>query len=167
MQYLLDTNTFIQAKNSYYAFDIAPSFWTQLLEKLKQGQLAIIDAVSDEIKQGNDELKEWFGEQITAQADQIKIFKAKEDATVLATYREIAQRVTMNQVYKDSEKARFFRGADPWLIASAKSWGAVVVTCETLSGVGTTKVKIPDICQQTGVTFVDLYTAMRGVQIVL
>ena len=25
MQYLLDTNTFIQAKNSYYAFDIAPS----------------------------------------------------------------------------------------------------------------------------------------------
>ena len=167
MQYLLDTNTFIQAKNSYYAFDIAPSFWTQLLEKLKQGQLAIIDAVSDEIKQGNDELKEWFGEQITAQADQIKILKAKEDATVLATYREIAQRVTMNQVYKDTEKARFFRGADPWLIASAKSWGAVVVTCETLSGVGTTKVKIPDICQQTGVTFVDLYTAMRGVQIVL
>ena len=167
MQYLLDTNTFIQAKNSYYAFDIAPSFWTQLLEKLKQGQLAVIDAVSDEIKQGNDELKEWFGEQITAQADQIKILKAKEDATVLATYREIAQRVTMNQVYKDSEKARFFRGADPWLIASAKSWGAVVVTCETLSGVGTTKVKIPDICQQTGVTFVDLYTAMRGVQIVL
>ena len=112
MQYLLDTNTFIQAKNSYYAFDIAPSFWTQLLEKLKQGQLAIIDAVSDEIKQGNDELKEWFGEQITAQADQIKILKAKEDATVLATYREIAQRVTMNQVYKDTEKARFFRGAD-------------------------------------------------------
>ena len=167
MQYLLDTNTFIQAKNSYYAFDIAPSFWTQLLEKLKQGQLAVIDAVSDEIKQGNDELKEWFGEQITAQADQIKILKAKEDATVLATYREIAQRVTMNQVYKDSEKARFFRGADPWLIASAKSWGAVVVTCETLSGVGTTKVKIPDICQQTGVTFVDLYTAMRVMQIVL
>ena len=167
MQYLLDTNTFIQAKNSYYAFDIAPSFWTQLLEKLKQGQLAVIDAVSDEIKQGNDELKEWFGEQITAQADQIKIFKAKEDATVLATYREIAQRVTMNQVYKDTEKARFFRGADPWLIASAKSWGAVVVTCETLSGVGTTKVKIPDICQQTGVTFVDLYTAMRVMQIVL
>lgn len=167
MQYLLDTNTFIQAKNSYYAFDIAPSFWTQLLEKLKQGQLAVIDAVSDEIKQGNDELKEWFGEQITAQADQIKILKAKEDATVLATYREIAQRVTMNQVYKDTEKARFFRGADPWLIASAKSWGAVVVTCETLSGVGTTKVKIPDICQQTGVTFVDLYTAMRVMQIVL
>ena len=167
MQYLLDTNTFIQAKNSYYAFDIAPSFWTQLLEKLKQGQLAVIDAVSDEIKQGNDELKEWFGEQITAQADQIKILKAKEDATVLATYREIAQRVTMNQVYKDTEKARFFRGADPWLIASAKSWGAVVVTWETLSGVGTTKVKIPDICQQTGVTFVDLYTAMRVMQIVL
>lgn len=82
-------------------------------------------------------------------------------------YREIAQRVATNQVYKESEKARFFKGADPWLIASAKVWGAVVVTCETLSGVGTTKVKIPDICQQTGVTFVDLYTAMRAVQIVL
>ena len=167
MQYLLDTNTFIQAKNSYYAFDIAPSFWTQLLEKLKQGQVAVIDAVSDEIKQGNDELKEWFKDQVISQADQIKILKAKEDATVLATYREIAQMVAMNQVYKESEKARFFRGADPWLIASAKSWEAVVVTCETLSGVGTTKVKIPDICQQTGVSFVNLYTAMRAMQIVL
>ena len=167
MQYLLDTNTFIQAKNSYYAFDIAPSFWTQLLEKLKQGQVAVIDAVSDEIKQGNDELKEWFKDQVISQADQIKILKAKEDATVLATYREIAQMVAMNQVYNDSEKARFLRGADPWLIASAKTWGAIVVTFETLSGVGTRKVKIPDICQQTGVTFVNLYTAMRGVQIVL
>ena len=93
--------------------------------------------------------------------------EAKEDANVLMVYREIAQRVATNQVYKESEKARFFKGADPWLIASAKVWGAVVVTCETLSGVGTTKVKIPDICQQTGVTFVDLYTAMRAVQIVL
>ncbi len=167
MQYLLDTNTFIQAKNSYYAFDIAPSFWTQLLEKLKQGQVAVIDAVSDEIKQGNDELKEWFKDQVISQADQIKILQAKEDATVLAIYREIAQMVAMNQVYKESEKARFFRGADPWLIASAKSWEAVVVTCETLSGVGTTKVKIPDICQQTGVSFVNLYTAMRAMQIVL
>ena len=167
MQYLLDTNTFIQAKNSYYAFDIAPSFWTQLLEKLKQGQVAVIDAVSDEIKQGNDELKEWFKDQVISQADQIKILQAKEDATVLAIYREIAQMVAMNQVYKESAKARFFRGADPWLIASAKSWEAVVVTCETLSGVGTTKVKIPDICQQTGVSFVNLYTAMRAMQIVL
>ena len=167
MQYLLDTNTFIQAKNSYYAFDIAPSFWTQLLEKLKQGQVAVIDAVSDEIKQGNDELKEWFKDQVISQADQIKILQAKEDATVLAIYREIAQMVAMNQVYKESEKARFFRGADPWLIASAKSWEAVVVTCETLSGVGTTKVKIPDICQQTGVSFVNLYTAMRVMQIEL
>ena len=167
MQYLLDTNTFIQAKNSYYAFDIAPSFWTQLLEKLKQGQVAVIDAVSDEIKQGNDELKEWFKDQVISQADQIKILKAKEDATVLATYREIAQMVAMNQVYNDSEKARFLRGADPWLIASAKTWGAVVVTFEALSGVGTKKVKIPDICQQTGVSFVNLYTAMRAMQIVL
>ena len=60
MQYLLDTNTFIQAKNSFYAFDIAPSFWDKLLEKLKQGQLATIDVVSAEITQGNDDLMEWF-----------------------------------------------------------------------------------------------------------
>ena len=28
--YLLDTNVFIEAKNRYYAFDIAPGFWTWL-----------------------------------------------------------------------------------------------------------------------------------------
>lgn len=28
--YLLDTNVFIEAKNRYYAFDLAPGFWEGL-----------------------------------------------------------------------------------------------------------------------------------------
>ena len=167
MQYLLDTNTFIQAKNSFYAFDIAPSFWDKLLEKLKQGQLATIDVVSAEITQGNDDLMEWFKRWVIDQADQIKILEAKKDINVFAVYREIAKKVTMNQVYDEREKARFLSGADPWLIAAAKAWGAVVITFETMPGIGTRKVKIPDVCQQMGVTFADLYAAMRAVHIAL
>ncbi|WP_448218276.1 DUF4411 family protein [Endozoicomonas sp. 2B-B] len=30
MQYLLDANTFIQAKNQYYAMDICPGYWDWL-----------------------------------------------------------------------------------------------------------------------------------------
>ena len=30
--YVLDSNTFIEAKNRYYGFDIVPSFWNKLLE---------------------------------------------------------------------------------------------------------------------------------------
>ena len=29
--YVLDSNTFIDAKNRYYGFDIVPSFWNELI----------------------------------------------------------------------------------------------------------------------------------------
>lgn len=31
MQYLLDANVFIEAKNRYYGFDFCPAFWNWLI----------------------------------------------------------------------------------------------------------------------------------------
>ena len=95
MLYILDTNTFITVKNTFYAYDIVPSFWSTLLEMFRNGKVKIIDAVANEIADGNDDLAEWIGENI-----------------------------------KQS-----------------------------------TKVKIPDICQQIGVKYVNLYDMMRAVGI--
>ena len=34
-RFLLDANVFIQAKKSYYAFDVAPGFWSALVKHEK------------------------------------------------------------------------------------------------------------------------------------
>ena len=59
MHYLLDSNTFINPKNEYYAFDIAPGFWSQLEGKIIAGDCKLIDAIEEEITKGNDDLRDW------------------------------------------------------------------------------------------------------------
>jgi len=55
----------------------------------------------------------------------------------------------------------FLDGADPWIIAQAKVRGDVVVTHEKLVNDESTKVKIPNICVQFGVKYVDTYKMLR------
>jgi hypothetical protein len=43
--YLIDTNSLITPKNSYYPFDIASRFWDSMAEKIQEGYLAILDLV--------------------------------------------------------------------------------------------------------------------------
>ena len=168
MLYILDTNTFITAKNTFYAYDIVPSFWSTLLGMFKTGKVKVIDAVADEIADGKDDLTEWFGENIKKSADDAGdsyVIQAKQNGTVLQNYQNIANLVMQNAQYKESEKSRFLSRADLWLIAAGKALNATIVTQEVLSGEGTRKVKIPDICQQVGVKYVNLYDMMRAVGI--
>jgi len=56
MNYLLDTNIFIQAQKIDYPFDVFPGFWEWLERDLKGGVIHSIEPVFKEIKNGNDEL---------------------------------------------------------------------------------------------------------------
>jgi len=57
--YRLDANAFMVANRLYYAFDIAPGFWTWLGDPSLAGQVASIDAVKDEITAGTGDLVDW------------------------------------------------------------------------------------------------------------
>ncbi|HQE16557.1 MAG TPA: DUF4411 family protein [Mycobacterium sp.] len=57
--YLVDANVLIEAKNRYYAFDIAPGFWEWLEGAHATGEVGSIEAVRSELVGGNDELSEW------------------------------------------------------------------------------------------------------------
>ena len=61
MAYLLDANTFIQAKNEYYGFDVCPGYWDWLERENAAGNVFSIDKIGDELKQGNDQLATWAG----------------------------------------------------------------------------------------------------------
>ena len=52
--YVLDSNTFIDAKNRYYGFDIVPSFWNELISH-SRGNILTIDHIKNEIMSGTVE----------------------------------------------------------------------------------------------------------------
>jgi len=57
--FLLDANVLIEAKNRYYAFDIAPGFWAWLDQAHHDTVACSLEAVRDELLEGGDELADW------------------------------------------------------------------------------------------------------------
>ena len=168
MAYILDSNTMITAKNLYYAYDLVPSFWRVLLDEFRKGTVKIIDAVESEIMQGNDELSEWVSRNICGESDEsgeLYSLPAQNSQAIVQCYRTIASNIVLNQQFQETSKQRFLSGADPWLIAAAKTNGHVVVTFEEMPPANTTKVKIPAICWQMGVTCENLYEMMRKLNV--
>lgn len=155
--YVLDSNTFIDAKNHYYGFDIAPSFWKKLIENSPENILTI-KPIESEIMAGHDELSSWFEDNYT-------IHTYSVDATeVQQAFAKISEHVTQNIQYKDSEKVRFLSKADPWIIAYAYVNNCVVVTHEILAS-GSKKVKIPDICNFLNVQYINVFEMLRELHI--
>lgn len=155
--YVLDSNTFIDAKNRYYGFDIAPSFWNKLIEN-SPGKILTIKPIESEIMAGHDELSSWF-------EDNYAIHTYSVDATeVQQAFAKISEHVTQNVQYKDSEKAHFLSKADPWIIAYAYVNNCVVVTHEILAP-GSKKVKIPDVCQFLNVQYINVFEMLRELHI--
>lgn len=60
--FLIDANSLITPHLTFYPFDFAPGFWSQLEQSIQDGRIAILDMVKAEILHGNDNLKEVDGE---------------------------------------------------------------------------------------------------------
>lgn len=59
MKYLLDANTYITAKNFYYAMDICPGYWEWLDKQFTLHVAGSVDMIARELSAGNDELSNW------------------------------------------------------------------------------------------------------------
>lgn len=153
MKYLLDSNTYIQAKNQYYGMDICPAYWDWLDQQVGQGFVASIDLIGKELREGNDELAEWVKKRAAH-------FIRNDDTETQAIVSQIAQAV-MAADYNVGNREIFLAKADPWIIAKAKSIGAIVVTHEAHAAPNTKKVKIPNICRQFDVDCVDTFQFLR------
>lgn len=164
MKYLIDTSCLIQAKNTWYAPDIAPSFWSILFNLIKEKNVEIINPVYQEIKNGDkdDFLVEWI-KKIPGD-----LIVNEQRSEFLAAYIEISTYVVAN--YHDEDKRQAFLGnkiADPWLIAIGMVTGATVVSMEDMVGPDSKKVKIPNICKAMNVNCIKVYDFLRQENIVL
>lgn len=151
MHYILDTNIFIDSKNRYYSFEICPGFWDAIEVNKK---ITTIEMVVDEIKRYEDNLARWF------QDSSFKNKIIKIDEEIQRNFSEIAEYVN-NLDKKDSEKNKFLSGADPWLIATCKTYGYFLVTSEVAVGIDSKKIKIPNICEVFEVKYISLFEMLK------
>ncbi len=156
MNYLLDANTYIQAKNQYYGMDICPAYWDWLDQQFELGLVASIDMVGRELKAGNDALVNWV-------KDRPDHFIQNDDDATQAAFTEIIAFVTTGD-FNLGNRDNFLAGADPWIIAKASTINATVVTHESRLDPKTRKVKIPNICQQFKVPCMNTFQFLRELQ---
>lgn len=137
---------------------ICPGFWDFIDKKNSETVVYSVRNIYDELFRGGDkdELVSWVKER-----KDVGLFLEVDDNDTQLEYQKIVQYVNDHPIFSPQEKIRFLSEADPWLIAKAKTFGAKVVTNEVLVGLNSTKVKIPNICNEFEVEYISLFDFLR------
>jgi hypothetical protein len=155
--YLLDSNTYIQAKNFYYDMEFCPAYWDWLDLQFANGNIASISSVYDELSSYGDELSEWVKKRNHH-------FLPTIDDVTQSKYGEVVQYVYELENKNPENVVNFLDKADPWLIAYAAVTDATIVTHEVLAPPNSKKVKIPNICRVFNVNYITTYQLLRTLQ---
>ena len=152
MAYLLDANTFIQAKNLQYGFDFCPAFWDWLIENNAAGRVFSIQQVGEELQAGADDLTVWAAERGEG-------FFLPPDNVVLPALPKVSAWAS-GQSYDPAAVNTFLQVADYWLVAFALAHGHTVVTHEVPAN-SLRRIKIPNACVGLKVRFMTPYQMLR------
>ncbi|MCI0448163.1 MAG: DUF4411 family protein [Chlorobi bacterium] len=144
-RYCLDTNFFIEGWK-YYSPDFCNGYWEIIEQLAKEGQLFIPEKVKDEIEKKHDNIYQWLkGKSFLINPINTKVQEA---------LKKIYEKEEKHKRLVDSSRNR--SEADPWVIAHAISEGATVVTKENkIINPNTDKIKIPNVCENMGVRWID------------
>lgn len=145
-KYCLDANVLIQAWQKYYSPKFCPSYWEVLNELGKEDRIFLPQMVYDEITRTDDDLSNWLKESL--------IPKRKLDGTITECWKKILAANPIHQYLVDNTKQRSL--ADPWVIAHALNENACVVTKEEkVTSPNSNKIKIPNVCDNMGVRWIN------------
>ncbi|MDQ0246494.1 hypothetical protein J2S09_004098 [Bacillus fengqiuensis] len=161
--YVLDANVFIGAYRGYYSFEVAPSFWSALVNLADESKICSIDRIQEEIVNQNgdnaDPLQEWT-------SDKFRDYFERTDALdVLQHYAQIQQWAFDNPQFTDAAKDEFARNADAWLVAYAKAKGHTLVTHEVYNPEARKRILIPVVCRKFGIAYVDTFEMLKDLQV--
>lgn len=144
--YCLDANVLIQAWQKYYNPKFCPEYWNVLIELGKQCKIFIPEYVYEEIVRTDDDLSKWL------KSSGIPVKKITEGVANCLKSIYSTNPIHVNLV--DNTKARSL--ADPWVIAHAMSENATVVTKEEkVTALNSKKIKIPNVCDNMGVRWIN------------
>lgn len=144
--YCLDANVLIQAWQKYYSPRYCPDYWSVLNELGIQGKIFLSQMVFEEITRTDDALSKWLKKS--------KIPVRKVDESVTKCLQGIFSKNPIHRYLVDNIKGRSL--ADPWVIAHAINEGATVVTKEEkVTAINSNKIKIPNVCDNMGVNWIN------------
>jgi hypothetical protein len=161
-RYWLDANVFIDAKNNLFAFDLVPKFWKWLEEQMKAGVICSSVMVYKEVcslETPQDDLHKWAKQRRTSG------YWLTPDRDVQAHYSNISSYVQSTYgAGSPAKTAQFLRKADVWVIAHALADNGTLVT-EEIQVVPQSKVpKIPNVCKQFSVPFINTTALLRSLK---
>ena len=159
--FLLDANVFIEAARRYYAFRIAPGYWDGLILHAGRGPVRSIDKIKEEIDRGNDELKTW------ADTNFHGWFESTNQQDVFEAYRTVMIWSQAQTQYTPAAKAEFAKAADGWLIAHALAKKYVVVSDEYYDPYIKRKIKIPNVCRELNVPYLNTFELLHALRVQL
>lgn len=154
--YCLDSNVLIQAWQKYYSPKFCSDYWEVLNELGNQKKIFIPEMVYEEIIRTEDDLSKWL------KKSNIAVHKIDED--VAKFLKEIYSNNPIHKFLVDSTKARSL--ADPWVIAHAMNEKATVVTKEEkITALNSNKIKIPNVCDNLGVRWINDFRLIEELNI--
>jgi hypothetical protein len=165
--YLIDSNVFIQAHRAKYPFDVMPSFWNKMKDLAHQGLIKSIDKVKVELidnGRDGDELKEWCKNDLPAS------FFINSQTSLVAYTEIIAWATSGVRPYNAAAIRKFLATnyADPWLVAMAKQDSNTVVVTEEVGNPDIKKdVRIPDVCNEFNLPFINTIELLRRLSITI
>lgn len=144
--YCLDANVLIQAWQKYYAPRICPDYWNILNDLGTKGKIFLPKSVCEEITRTEDDLADWLRKS--------KIPVKEIDEAVTRCLQAIYAKDPMHQNLVDNTKGRSL--ADPWVVAHAINEKATVVTKEEkITALNSNRIKIPNVCENMGVRWIN------------
>lgn len=165
-KFLIDSNSFITPYKQYYAFDLVPSYWTEVSKCTNSGRLILLDMAKAEIDKGADDLSDWLNRQTRF------IICNHVLPTIVNKYQEILQYIQNCGLYQNQALQTWARAdiADPWIIAAAAVNDYTIITAEVPSGGLSVKnpnkyAKIPDVARAFDVKTENMYYMMRQLSI--
>jgi len=171
--YLIDANTFLTPSKFYYRFSIAPGYWEQFNLFAKKGYIKTIDKIEKELRTWDkenlkDDIQLWYENNFKGE-----ILSTKKQH-IVDEYVNVIRFLNESKKYNEKaflEWASREDVADPWLIATAKVSGYIVVTLENRihynNGTPMGSAKIPNVCEDLSVDYIDLFTMMEQLGISL
>jgi hypothetical protein len=155
MKYVLDSNIFIEASRRYYAFDLAPKFWTELEVFAETGEVVSIDRVKRELEAGHDDLAKWVKKEYQG------AFKSTETRSVCEAFAEMVQWSVEQNRFLPKALAEFSEVADGWVVAFARVNNLTVVTHERADSNQRNRIVIPAVCEVFDVPYIQTFGMLR------
>jgi predicted nucleic acid-binding protein len=155
-KYCLDANVLIEAWQKYYSPKYCTDYW-EILNELGHKEIIFIpEEVQKEITRTEDELSQWLKD--------CKIPVRKIDEEVTKCLQSIYSKNPDHKNIVDNTKGRSL--ADPWVIAHAIYENATVVTKEEkITASNSKRIKIPNVCDNMGVRWINDFQFIEELKI--